>query len=290
MDSSSAYLICPNCQARLAPELEPTGEPESTPSKPATLWSDGQLTTKMGTFIGSIASCPECWAVFPNYVMQDFLSTSPGFSAESFRFLPYGSCREMDNSTKPFDLNRTVVIPTFKTWRMTGLNLRDDDPILYAQAAESFMHVNNDRLRSKVLKDENSEQCIFDKEGTSKDLELFVARVKNGMISADSFSQMFSETLGDFFGTYRLYFLCAEISRSIRKFEWADEFISKIDERRNLVQDFAEDLWEFPKEATRVSYPTVFWLSHLSELRLEKLRQLVNNRDPYLATVVRAEL
>jgi hypothetical protein len=173
---------------------------------------------------------------------------------------------------------------------MIGLNLRDEDPILYAQAAESFMHVNNDRLRSKVLKDENSEQCIFDKEGNSKDLELFVARVKNNMISADSFSQMFSETLGDFFGTYRLYFLCAEISRSIRKFEWADEFIRKIDERRDLVQDFAEDLWEFPKEATRVSYPTVFFLSHISEMRLKKLKELVNNRNPYLATVIRTKI
>ena len=290
MESQSAYLICPGCQVFLAPETEPTGDPSDTPAKPAVFWSDGQFTSKFGSFIGSLASCPECWSVFPNYLMQDFLSTTPGFSPEIFKLLPHGSFRQEDNSSLPFDENRQVVTPTFKTWRMMGLNLRNDDPILYAQAAESYMHVNNDRLRTKVLKDENSQQRIFDKEGPSKDLELFVARIKNGMISTDSFSQIFGHTLGDFFGTYRLYFLCAEISRSIRKFDWAEEFINKIDDRRNSVQDFAEDLWEFPKELERANYPTVFWLAHISAKRLEKLKELVDNQNPYLATVVRSKL
>ena len=290
MNNALPYLVCPNCNVQLAVPDELDSNLTATPPEPAIWWSDGQFTSKFAQYAGTMAKCPECWAVFPKYHMADFLSTAPDFSLGKAKQLVVSASRAGDNGHLIFDESRKVEIPNYKTWRLTSLKVVDDDPVLQAIAIESFIHAHNNRLRSRVLRDKTNHQRIFDNEPSPKELELFVARVKNGMITGFSYSDQLGANLGDFFGTYRLLFLCAEISRTLKKFEWADEFIEMIEIRRLQVDDFADDLWEHPIEVERVTFPTLFWLAKYSEKRLDTLRTLVYERNPYLATVFRAKI
>lgn len=290
MQNELRFMICPNCQAPLAEPDKVVVPAANTQPKLAALWSDGAISSRMDPFFGSVASCPQCWAVFSRFQVEDFLKANSATVEQGVPRLVFKAHGLADNSGLPIDPSRKLVRPSFKTWRLTPLDFGDGDPIMFALAAESYMHINNDRLRNKVLANESAQLCIFDKEGPSDELQLFVARVKNGMINLGSYSATFNSTVEDFFGVYRLYFLCAEISRSIRKFEWADEFIKKIEIRRQTVPDFAEDLWEHPREVDRVEFPTLVWLARQSEFRLQVLKNLVATRNPFLATVLRSKL
>lgn len=283
MDLTQDYVICPGCGLKMALDAYGPRELNELSTTKTIWWSDGQITNGDDQFMGSLAACPLCWVAFPKSLIRQFVSSAQAFEPSNSHLLVSSSHRMADNSSLPFSSGRKISVPTFKTWRLSSLNIKDDDPILFAQAAESFMYANNDRLRKKVMRAQGLQVCIFDKEPTPQNLELFVARVKNNLISPDSHSQVFDSTLGEFFGVYRLYFMCAEISRSIRKFEWADEFIRRIDERRQTVSDTAEETWESPGDVQSVA--PFLWNSDQAELRLRTLKDLRNTGGRHLTTV-----
>lgn len=276
---------CQACGVVLAGTFEPEfADFTSGAAAKAYFWSDGEFTHRFSPRPGSLVSCPECWAVFPRYFVQDLVLAENN----TFEYCldgALGKGREQDNSSLDFDPNRKLVPTNFKTWRMVPMSFHDGDPILQALIAESFLHSHNDRLRKAIIAGNSAQKTIFEREPGEADLRTFVARVKNGMINADSHSERFGLSIKEFFGIYRLYFLCAEISRSIKQFDWAQHFLDSISELTEATVTMNEDSWEYPQEWSRVDSPSIFWLASAMEMRHKFLLEQVDLRNPFLQIV-----
>ena len=276
---------CQSCWVTLAGTFEPELADFSLgTAKKAYFWSDGEFTHRHSPRPGSLVSCPECWAVFPRYFVEDLVLAENG-TFEYYLDGALGKGREQDNSSLGFDPNRRLVPTNFKTWRMVPMAFHAGDPILQALIAESFLHSHNDRIRKSIIAGSEADKTLFEREPGEEELRTFVARVKNGMIQADSYSERFDSTVGAFFGIYRLYFLCAELSRSMKKFEWTKYFLDLISELSEAAETSKEDAWEYPEEWSRVDSPSIFWPASALEMRHQFLLKQVELRNPFLQIV-----
>lgn len=285
MTSGSREFFCPACKGRIATEFDQAmREMQAKPKLSIEYWSDGRIISNAMNPVGSIAVCPLCSAIFPNYFTEDY--SDAFYRGETFdRPGAVGILKKQDNSQHQAKQEAHVMAPTFKTWRMMTVDFHQDDPIMWAMIYESFLQVNNDRLRKAAKTNRDGFTNLFTEMGTPSLVKLFVARVKNEMIHPDSHSHVFDATVEDFFGAYRLYFLAAELARSMRKFDWAEQILEKLRLRLRVFGPLAEDMWEFPAEAERLNFPAAVWQAKATQQRLDALTHAVAIHDSSLILV-----